>query len=280
MSQHDLIFGSLDFDDNPAPMITTYRDYVNFDAATVENAILAIPWSDFFASNEPDLLVNFFNEQVKQVHDAYSSIFIGNAPIGIKVEKIKAHFLKTYPHISAIIYIDFIDAEAARNACQENQKIFEGKRLRVSLARERKPINKEATLFVGNLKYSTSEEQLFDEFVEFGEIDMVRIIAGKGFGFVHFADPASVDKAAVKNKIKFNGREIHVERSRPPIQKESSEQESIDRAIASQNLLKKQQAPGGYLNYRRNQTRNQLALELLERVINVQCRRPKSGIKF
>ncbi|EDS40836.1 conserved hypothetical protein [Culex quinquefasciatus] len=108
----------------------------------------------------------------------------------------------------------------------------------------------------------------------------VRIIAGKGFGFVHFADPASVDKAAVKNKIKFNGREIHVERSRPPIQKESSEQESIDRAIASQNLLKKQQAPGGYLNYRRNQTRNQLALELLERVINVQCRRPKSGIKF
>ncbi|XP_038104855.1 uncharacterized protein LOC119765306 [Culex quinquefasciatus] len=70
MSQHDLIFGSLDFDDNPAPMITTYRDYVNFDAATVENAILAIPWSDFFASNEPDLLVNFFNEQVKQVHDA------------------------------------------------------------------------------------------------------------------------------------------------------------------------------------------------------------------
>ncbi|KAL1402647.1 hypothetical protein pipiens_019683 [Culex pipiens pipiens] len=209
-----------------------------------------------------------------------SSIFIGNAPIGIKVEKIKAHFLKTYPHISAIIYIDFIDAEAARNACQENQKIFEGKRLRVSLARERKPINKEATLFVGNLKYSTSEEQLFDEFVEFGEIDMVRIIAGKGFGFVHFADPASVDKAAVKNKIKFNGREIHVERSRPPIQKESSEQESIDRAIASQNLLKKQQAPGGYLNYRRNQTRNQLALELLERVINVQCRRPKSGIKF
>ncbi|XP_039448705.1 uncharacterized protein LOC120427855 [Culex pipiens pallens] len=70
MSQHDLIFGSLDFDDNPAPMITTYRDYVNFDAATVENAILAIPWSDFFASNEPDLLVNFFNEQAKQVHDA------------------------------------------------------------------------------------------------------------------------------------------------------------------------------------------------------------------
>ncbi|KAL9699016.1 hypothetical protein quinque_002457 [Culex quinquefasciatus] len=70
MSQHDLIFGSLDFDDNPAPMITTYRDYVNFDAATVENAILAIPWSDFFASNEPDLLVNFFNKQVKQTHDA------------------------------------------------------------------------------------------------------------------------------------------------------------------------------------------------------------------
>ncbi|XP_038113228.1 heterogeneous nuclear ribonucleoprotein A1 isoform X2 [Culex quinquefasciatus] len=238
---------------------------------------------------------------VSELFCTYSSIFIGNAPVGIKVEKIKAHFLKygkikkctvikdinanshfrkTYPHISTIIYIDFIDVEAARNACQENQKIFEGKRLRVSLARERKPINKEATLFVGNLKYSTSEEQLFDEFVEFGEIDMVRIIAGKGFGFVHFADPASVDKAAVKNKIKFNGREIHVERSRPPIQKESSEQESIDRAIASQNLLKKQQAPGGYLNYRRNQTRNQLALELLERVINVQCRRPKSGIKF
>ncbi|KAL9694072.1 hypothetical protein quinque_013357 [Culex quinquefasciatus] len=40
------------------------------EVATVEKAILAIPWSDFFASNEPDLLANFFNEQVKQVHDA------------------------------------------------------------------------------------------------------------------------------------------------------------------------------------------------------------------
>ncbi|XP_055586033.1 RNA-binding protein squid-like [Uranotaenia lowii] len=234
-----------------------------------------------------------------------SSIFVGNAPIGIKVEKIKSHFSKygkikkctvikdkhrnnkfnrTYPpkNISAIIYIDFTTEESARNACEENQKMFESKRLRVSLARERKPINKEATLFVGNLKYTTTEEQLYDAFIQYGEIDMVRIIAGKGFGFVHFANTNSVDKAVEKNKSQFNGREIHVEKSRPAIKKEMIEPNSghTQRINDSSYIIKKQQAPGGYLNFRRNQTRNQLALELLERVINVQCKRPKSGIKF
>lgn len=69
LSQHDLIFGSLDFDVTPVETSRTYRDYVNFDAQAVANAINSIPWNQFYAIDDPDELVEFFNYHIINVHN-------------------------------------------------------------------------------------------------------------------------------------------------------------------------------------------------------------------
>ena len=39
-------------------------------------------------------------------------------------------------------------------------------------------------LYVGNLDYQVSDEQLTELFSKFGEIKEVKVLKGKGFGFV------------------------------------------------------------------------------------------------
>lgn len=69
LSQHDLIFSSLDFDTTPAPSFGTYRDYVHFDAQALRNSVLAIPWNSFSVIDDPNVLTNFFNSHLKPIHD-------------------------------------------------------------------------------------------------------------------------------------------------------------------------------------------------------------------
>lgn len=69
LSQHDLIFGSLDFDANPTPRLSTYRDYANFDTRTLQNAILSVPWGLYYGMDDPNELASFFNSNVKRIHD-------------------------------------------------------------------------------------------------------------------------------------------------------------------------------------------------------------------
>ncbi|KAL9692451.1 hypothetical protein quinque_005550 [Culex quinquefasciatus] len=71
LSQHDLIFASLDFDVAEPLTTTTYRDYVNFDAQSLKDAVLCIPWNRFYEFSEPEESVDFFTDQLKTVHDAY-----------------------------------------------------------------------------------------------------------------------------------------------------------------------------------------------------------------
>ena len=86
------------------------------------------------------------------------------------------------------------------------------------MARERPKTEQKLTVFVGNLSFTAKEEELYDLFAEYGEIDFVRIVPNKGYGFVHFKTEEAVDKSVEKNKTEFCGREIHVEKSRPPIE--------------------------------------------------------------
>ncbi|XP_053698799.1 uncharacterized protein LOC128745748 [Sabethes cyaneus] len=69
LSQHDLIFASLDFDISPPSSLCFYRDYVNFDAYVLENEILAIPWNRFYAMETPSDCLDFFNAHIKRVHE-------------------------------------------------------------------------------------------------------------------------------------------------------------------------------------------------------------------
>ncbi|HHZ99556.1 MAG TPA: RNA-binding protein [Candidatus Marinimicrobia bacterium] len=77
-------------------------------------------------------------------------------------------------------------------------------------------------LYVGNLSYEMSEEDLRNEFAEYGEVQSAKIITDKftgrsrGFGFVEMASDESGKKAmeALAGKD-VGGRELVVNEARP-----------------------------------------------------------------
>jgi len=72
-------------------------------------------------------------------------------------------------------------------------------------------------LYVGNLNYSVSNEELTELFSAYGEVQQVNIIEGKGFGFVEMASPEEAQKAQeALNNTEFRGRTLRIDEARPP----------------------------------------------------------------
>lgn len=72
-------------------------------------------------------------------------------------------------------------------------------------------------LYVGNLSYSVTNEQLEELFSNHGEIRQVNIIEGKGFGFVEMSSQSEAEKAKeALNGTEFEGRTLKVDEARPP----------------------------------------------------------------
>ncbi len=75
---------------------------------------------------------------------------------------------------------------------------------------------KEKKLFVGNLSYSTSKEELSELFSQHGTVESVNIIANKGFGFVEMSSLAEAESAKeALNLTHFGGRNLSVNEARP-----------------------------------------------------------------
>ena len=77
-------------------------------------------------------------------------------------------------------------------------------------------------LYVGNLSYETTEDELKTLFAEFGEVESVKIITdnysgrSKGFGFVEMKTNEEAGKAIESLKEReFGGRKIVVNEARP-----------------------------------------------------------------
>ncbi len=77
-------------------------------------------------------------------------------------------------------------------------------------------------LFVGNLPFSITEQDLGDAFAQYGTVDSVKIIVdrmsgrSKGFGFVEMAnDPEAVTAIEKLNGAQIEGRAISVNEARP-----------------------------------------------------------------
>jgi RNA recognition motif-containing protein len=75
-------------------------------------------------------------------------------------------------------------------------------------------------IFVGQLPYSVTEEELREMFLQYGEISSLKLIMdkysgqSKGFGFVEMPNNAEADQAIKGlNKSMLNGREIKVNQS-------------------------------------------------------------------
>tara|TARA_B100000519_G_scaffold137041_1_gene118562 strand:+ start:2280 stop:2534 length:255 start_codon:yes stop_codon:yes gene_type:complete len=77
-------------------------------------------------------------------------------------------------------------------------------------------------IYVGNISYNTSEDDLKEHFGRYGEVVDVRIITdrdsgrSKGFGFVEMSDDDQAKEAieALDSKD-FMGRDIRVNEARP-----------------------------------------------------------------
>ncbi len=75
-------------------------------------------------------------------------------------------------------------------------------------------------LFVGNLSYSTGEDELQELFAKHGTVKSVKIIPNKGFGFIEMSssDEAEAAKEAL-NLTSVSGRNINVNEARPQKEK-------------------------------------------------------------
>ncbi len=72
-------------------------------------------------------------------------------------------------------------------------------------------------LYVGNLDYSVTSEQLEELFSKYGEVRQVNRIEGKPFGFVEMSNQSEAEKAKeALNGSEFNGRTLRVDEARPP----------------------------------------------------------------
>ena len=73
-----------------------------------------------------------------------------------------------------------------------------------------------AKLYVGNLPYTTTEDELQDFFGQYGEISQCKLISdqetgrSKGFAFVTFASEDAGKAALEANEQELNGRKIIV----------------------------------------------------------------------
>ena len=72
-------------------------------------------------------------------------------------------------------------------------------------------------LYVGNLNYSVNNDELQELFAEYGEVKEVKIIEGKGFGFVEMSNQTEAEKAkGALDGSEFKGRTLKVDEARPP----------------------------------------------------------------
>ena len=71
-------------------------------------------------------------------------------------------------------------------------------------------------LYVGNLTYSVSEDQLKELFSEHGTVESVKVIEQKGFAFVEMSSSEEAQAALdALNQSMFEGRTMHIDEARP-----------------------------------------------------------------
>lgn len=71
------------------------------------------------------------------------------------------------------------------------------------------------SLYVGNLSYSTTEEELRELFEPYGPVSDARIVQGRGFGFVDVPEENAADAIEATSGKEFGGRTLTVNEARP-----------------------------------------------------------------
>ncbi len=77
-------------------------------------------------------------------------------------------------------------------------------------------------LFVGNLTYSVTKDQLAELFSQYGTVVQVTVLDGKGIAFIEMSTPAEAESAQeILNGTTFVGRALKIDKARPPKTRQS-----------------------------------------------------------
>lgn len=74
----------------------------------------------------------------------------------------------------------------------------------------------QSKIYVGNLSYNTSEDELRDHFAQYGNIEEIKLIVdfgtgrSKGFGFITYASGQDCENALAANGFEIGGRKLKV----------------------------------------------------------------------
>ncbi|ORY12560.1 hypothetical protein BCR33DRAFT_629022, partial [Rhizoclosmatium globosum] len=180
-------------------------------------------------------------------------VFVGNLSWNADEDMVAAHFAECGEVLAVRIitdqesgrkkgfgYVEFADAESAKNALKMHETELDGRAIRVDLSIQKERAEKKSfnnknsftpsaptsapadTLFVGNMSFNAHVDGLKELFGEYGNVTSVRIPtdretgAVKGFGYVSFS---SVDeaKAALEalNGVDYEGRGLRLDYSTP-----------------------------------------------------------------
>ncbi len=71
-------------------------------------------------------------------------------------------------------------------------------------------------LYVGNLVYGVTREELEELFSQHGEVHHIQLIEGKGFAFLEMSNQSEAEKAKKElNGFDYNGRSLFVDEAKP-----------------------------------------------------------------
>jgi len=74
----------------------------------------------------------------------------------------------------------------------------------------------QSKIYVGNLSYNTTEDELRDYFTQYGNIEDIKLIIdfntgrSKGFGFITYGSDQDCEKAIAANGVDLGGRKLKV----------------------------------------------------------------------
>jgi RNA recognition motif-containing protein len=72
-------------------------------------------------------------------------------------------------------------------------------------------------LYVGNVSYSATADELKELFTQYGEVKQVNLMEGRGYGFVEMSSVEEAAKAKeALNGQDFKGRTLKVDEARQP----------------------------------------------------------------
>ena len=72
-------------------------------------------------------------------------------------------------------------------------------------------------LYVGNLSFAVTNEELEELFSNYGEVRQINIIEGKAFGFIEMSNQSEAERAKeALNGSEFKGGILKVDEARPP----------------------------------------------------------------